>query len=54
MKLLRHGPLGQEKPGAIDAKGQLRDLSLLVPDFTPEWLSPERELLNQRACVVIR
>lgn len=42
MKLLRHGPLGQEKPGAIDAKGQLRDLSLLVPDFTPEWLSPEK------------
>jgi 2,4-diketo-3-deoxy-L-fuconate hydrolase len=42
MKLLRHGPLGQEKPGAVDAQGQLRDLSLLVPDFTPEWLAPEK------------
>ncbi|HSV84829.1 MAG TPA: fumarylacetoacetate hydrolase family protein [Ramlibacter sp.] len=42
MKLLRHGPLGQEKPGALDAAGQPRDLSLLVPDFTPEWLAPEK------------
>lgn len=40
MKLLRHGPVGQEKPGALDADGQMRDLSLLVPDFTPDWLSP--------------
>jgi 2,4-diketo-3-deoxy-L-fuconate hydrolase len=40
MKLLRHGPAGQEKPGALDADGQVRDLSLLVPDFTPEWMSP--------------
>lgn len=42
MKLLRYGPLGQEKPGALDADGRLRDLSLLVPDFTPEWLAPEK------------
>ncbi len=42
MKLLRHGPVGQEKPGALDAEGQMRDLSLLVPDFTPEWLAPEK------------
>jgi 2,4-didehydro-3-deoxy-L-rhamnonate hydrolase len=42
MKLLRHGPIGQEKPGAIDANGQARDLSLLVPDFTPDWLSPTK------------
>ncbi len=42
MKLLRHGPLGQEKPGALDADGQARDLSLLVPDFTPEWMAPEK------------
>ena len=39
MKLLRHGPAGQEKPGALDAKGQIRDLSLLINDFTPEWMS---------------
>jgi 2,4-diketo-3-deoxy-L-fuconate hydrolase len=42
MKLFRHGPAGQEKPGAVDAQGQLRDLSLLVPDLTPDWLAPER------------
>ena len=42
MKLLRHGPVGAEKPGALDAHGQMRDLSLLVPDFTPEWLAPEK------------
>lgn len=42
MKLFRHGPVGFEKPGAVDADGQLRDLSLLVPDLTPEWLAPER------------
>lgn len=42
MKLFRHGPLGQERPGAVDADGQLRDLSLLVPDWTPDWLAPEK------------
>lgn len=42
MKLLRHGPAGQEKPGALDAQGKIRDLSLLIPDFTPEWLSPAK------------
>lgn len=42
MKLLRHGPVGQEGPGALDVDGQARDLSLLVPDFTPEWLSPAK------------
>jgi len=42
MKLLRHGLAGAEKPGAIDAAGHARDLSLLVPDFTPDWLSPEK------------
>lgn len=42
MKLLRHGLPGQEKPGALDSAGNARDLSLLVPDFTPEWLAPEK------------
>ena len=42
MKLLRHGPIGAEKPGALDRDGLARDLSLLVPDFTPEWLSPAK------------
>jgi 2-keto-4-pentenoate hydratase/2-oxohepta-3-ene-1,7-dioic acid hydratase in catechol pathway len=44
MKLLRHGPLGAEKPGALDAQGHVRDLSLLVPDLTPEWLAPAKLL----------
>lgn len=42
MKLLRYGPIGMEKPGVLDANGQVRDLSLLVADFTPEWMSPAK------------
>ena len=40
MKLLRHGPPGHEKPGAVDAQGRLRDLSLLIDDVTPARLAP--------------
>ncbi len=40
MKLLRHGPKGQEKPALLDAQGQVRDLSALLPDITPATLSP--------------
>jgi len=40
MKLFRHGPVGAECAGAVDANGALRDLSLLVPDITPDRLSP--------------
>ena len=32
MKLLRHGPRGQERPGVLDADGRVRDLSAIVPD----------------------
>jgi 2-keto-4-pentenoate hydratase/2-oxohepta-3-ene-1,7-dioic acid hydratase in catechol pathway len=42
MKLLRYGPLGQEKPGLLDSDGVLRDLSDELPDFTPEQLCSER------------
>lgn len=42
MKLLRFGPVGQERPGALDAQGNIRDLSALVPDFTPEWVAPHK------------
>jgi 2-keto-4-pentenoate hydratase/2-oxohepta-3-ene-1,7-dioic acid hydratase in catechol pathway len=42
MKLLRYGPAGKELPGALDAQGNIRDLSLLVTDFTPDWMAPEK------------
>ncbi len=42
MKLVRFGAPGAEKPGALDAQGRVRDLSLLIPDWTPDWLAPAR------------
>ena len=39
MKLLRHGPLGAEKPGLMHADGTVRDLSGLVPDIGGAVLS---------------
>ena len=39
MKLVRYGKPGQEKPGLIDASGQLRDLSGVVADIGPDQLS---------------
>jgi len=36
MKFCRYGPLGQEKPGIVDAEGRIRDLSGLVSDVTVE------------------
>jgi 2-keto-4-pentenoate hydratase/2-oxohepta-3-ene-1,7-dioic acid hydratase in catechol pathway len=41
MKLVRFGAAGQEKPGAIDGSGKLRDLSSVVPDIDAAALSPE-------------
>ena len=40
MKLLRHGPKSHPKPALLDAQGQVRDLSALLPDITPATLSP--------------
>ncbi|MEG3163358.1 fumarylacetoacetate hydrolase family protein [Sphingomonas sp. PB2P19] len=40
MKLCRYGPLGQEKPGLVDADGRIRSLAD-HPDFTPETLAPD-------------
>ena len=41
MKLLRYGPKGAEKPGLLDANGQVRDLSGHVPDIGGAALSPD-------------
>lgn len=40
MKLLRYGPVGQEKPGLLDADGRVRDLSALLPDVAGAALRP--------------
>lgn len=42
MKLFRHGAMGAERAGAVDASGVKRDLSLLVPDITPDWLGADK------------
>jgi 2-keto-4-pentenoate hydratase/2-oxohepta-3-ene-1,7-dioic acid hydratase in catechol pathway len=41
MKLLRYGPVGQEKPGLLDSDGEIRDLSGIIDDVTGEQLQPE-------------
>jgi len=41
MKLLRYGMPGQEKPGALDTTGQIRDLSQVLPDIAGEVLQTE-------------
>jgi 2-keto-4-pentenoate hydratase/2-oxohepta-3-ene-1,7-dioic acid hydratase in catechol pathway len=40
MKLLRYGPVGQEKPGLLDRDGNIRDLSGAVRDIAGEALAP--------------
>ena len=39
MKFCRFGPRGQEKPGIVDADGNIRDLSGVVADLTVETLA---------------
>jgi len=40
MKLLRYGPIGQEKPGLCDADGKIRDLSGHVVDIGAAEINP--------------
>ena len=40
MKLLRFGPVGQERPGMLDANGKIRDLTGIVADISGETISP--------------
>jgi 2-keto-4-pentenoate hydratase/2-oxohepta-3-ene-1,7-dioic acid hydratase in catechol pathway len=42
MKLLRYGAAGSEKPGLLDAKGQIRDLSGVIGELGAEELTPAR------------
>ena len=41
MKLVRHGPSGHERPGMIDAQGQIRDLSGVCDDFGPKFFADD-------------
>jgi 2,4-didehydro-3-deoxy-L-rhamnonate hydrolase len=39
MRLLRHGPAGLERPGMLDAQGQVRDLTGIVHDIAGATLT---------------
>ena len=41
MKLLRFGPPGEEKPGVVDTRGDVRDLSGVIPDLSGDALHPD-------------
>ncbi|MHA1518074.1 MAG: fumarylacetoacetate hydrolase family protein [Alphaproteobacteria bacterium] len=45
MKLVRFGESGKERPGVLDAKGQIRDLSGVIKDLSGDALG--RESLNR-------
>ena len=47
MKLLRFGPLGQEKPGILDQDGNIRDASAVVADWAGDALT-DQELARIR------
>lgn len=39
MRLLRFGPAGSEKPGLLDDENNVRDISSIINDITPDTLS---------------
>ncbi len=41
MRIVRYGPCGAERPGLLDAQGVVRDLSGVIPDWTPAQLAPQ-------------
>lgn len=45
MKLVRYGPVGEERPGIIDSENVLRDLSGHATDIDPHTLSSQLEAL---------
>ena len=40
MKIVRFGTRGEERPGLVDGDHIVRDLSGVIPDWTPERLAP--------------
>ncbi|PUA17668.1 fumarylacetoacetate hydrolase family protein [Glaciimonas sp. PCH181] len=42
MKLCRYGRIGKEQPGLIGPDGELRDLSGLIADLTPDQLAGDK------------
>jgi 2,4-diketo-3-deoxy-L-fuconate hydrolase len=40
MKLLRYGPIGQERPALLDSRGEIRDLSGIIEDIDAQAISP--------------
>ena len=47
MRLMRYGARdGAKTPVVLDAAGQARDVSSLVPDFTPETIPTLRKMLD--------
>jgi len=42
VKLLRYGPVGQEKPGMLDKAGRIRDLSGVIADVDGSALAPAK------------
>jgi 2-keto-4-pentenoate hydratase/2-oxohepta-3-ene-1,7-dioic acid hydratase in catechol pathway len=57
MKLLRYGPPKKEKPGLLDSKGVIRDLSGHIDDVSAETVTPENlarlALLNTDSLPVV-
>jgi 2,4-diketo-3-deoxy-L-fuconate hydrolase len=41
MKVVRFGEAGREKPGLVDAGGQIRDVSSIIPDITGKTLASD-------------
>lgn len=41
MRLLRYGPVGRERPGALDDEGNIRDLSAFISDVSGDALSDQ-------------
>jgi 2-keto-4-pentenoate hydratase/2-oxohepta-3-ene-1,7-dioic acid hydratase in catechol pathway len=39
IRLVRFGPVGEEKPGIVDEQNQIHDLSAFIEDITPDQLS---------------